>query len=116
MTEKYNKDLCLTFLREKHDSLIAEGQSRYPQRGDFDIEQVVAIKAHLGPWPHALEAAGIKPPRSEDPLQRAREKHIRAKRKHNKIKKELKTQKKHNTSPETAFTQTDTDADASLQD
>lgn len=94
MAEKYNKELCLTLLREKRDSLIAEGQSRFPQRDDFDIEQVVAIKAHLGPWPRALEAAGIKPPRPEDQKQKAREKHIRAKRMRNKAKKEQKAQKK----------------------
>ncbi len=98
MAEKYCKELCLTLLREKYDWLVAEGQSRFPQRDDFNTEQVVAIKAHLGPWPRALEAAGIKPPRPEDHLQRAREKHIRAKRNLNRAKKELKSQ---TPSPET---------------
>ena len=40
----------------------------------------MAIKAFLGPWPRALEAAGIKPPRDDDRIEKNREKRIRAKR------------------------------------
>jgi hypothetical protein len=41
---------------------------------------VVAIKAFLGPWPRALEKAGIKAPREDDKLEKNKEKRIRAKR------------------------------------
>ena len=45
----------------------------------FDEREVVAIKAFFGPWPRALEAAGVKPPRDDDRQQKNREKRIRAK-------------------------------------
>ncbi|HOP12114.1 MAG TPA: hypothetical protein PK629_11570 [Oscillospiraceae bacterium] len=86
--QKYTRDICIALLREKQQSLTAQGTERYPQRSDFDIEAVVAIKAFLGPWPRALEAAGLKPVRPEDHKQRTREKHIRAKRDRNKVKRE----------------------------
>ena len=60
--KKYNKEDCLVLLNEKYEALQAQGIDRYPQRSDFEEREVVAIKAFLGPWPRALEAAGIKPP------------------------------------------------------
>ncbi|MBE7066500.1 MAG: hypothetical protein E7385_02995 [Ruminococcaceae bacterium] len=81
MTEnKLSKEDCVTLLQDKYRSLIAEGETRYPRRSDFDEKEVVAIKAFLGPWPRALEVADIKPPRSDDKLQQKIEKRIRAKR------------------------------------
>lgn len=81
MTErKLTKDDSVLLLREKYESLRSQGVCRYPQRSDFTDREVVAIKAFLGPWPRALEAAGIKPPRDDDRLQRNKEKRIRAKR------------------------------------
>ena len=62
---------------------MREGFDRYPKRADFEEAQVVAIKAFLGPWPRALEAAGIKPPRNGDRLERNRQKRIAAKRRRN---------------------------------
>ena len=64
--KKYNKEDCLILLQNKYQELQKEGLSRYPQRSDFEDREVVAIKAFLGPWPRALEAAGIKPPREDD--------------------------------------------------
>ncbi len=52
---------CIALLQAKAASLRAQGCERYPQRSDFTREEVVAVKARLGPWPRALEAAGIKP-------------------------------------------------------
>ena len=77
--KKMTRDDCLALLREKQDSLKASGFDRYPKRSDFSEREVVAIKAFLGPWPRALEAAGIKPPREDDRKQKNREKRIRAK-------------------------------------
>ena len=80
MTEqKYSREACILLLKNKHRALEAQGQSRYPQRSDFEECEVVAIKAFLGPWPRALEAAGIKPPRDDDRPQQNKEKRIRAK-------------------------------------
>ena len=35
---------------------------RLPKKDDFDEKARARIKAQLGPWPRALEAAGLKPP------------------------------------------------------
>ena len=59
------KEDCIVLLREKQAQLHAQGFDRYPQRSDFTNEEVVAVKAHLGPWPRALEAAEIKPPKEK---------------------------------------------------
>ena len=76
----YTKEDCIRLLQQKQQELLAQGISRYPQRSDFSEPEVVACKAFLGPWPRALEAAGCKPARADDRLQRNREKRIRAKR------------------------------------
>lgn len=78
--EKYNKEICVKLLRDKHERLCKSGEDRYPKRSDFEEQEVVAIKAHLGPWPRALEAAGIKETRNDDRKERNREKRIAAKR------------------------------------
>ena len=57
--KKYTKEECLLLLKEKYEELQSQGASRYPRRSDFEDRQVVAVKAFLGPWPRALEAAGI---------------------------------------------------------
>lgn len=75
--KKYSKEDCVRLLREKYSTFE---EARYPQRSDFGEDEVVAIKAFLGPWPRALEAAGIKPPRNDDRIQRNKEKRARAKR------------------------------------
>ncbi|MBR6740574.1 MAG: hypothetical protein IKM04_05875 [Clostridia bacterium] len=75
--KKYTKEDCIVLLKSKYSQL---GHSRFPCRADFSEDEVVAIKAFLGPWPRALEAAGIKPPRDGDRLEKNREKRIRAKR------------------------------------
>ena len=60
------KEDCIALLREKQAQLRSQGEERYPQRSDFANEEVVAVKAHLGPWPRALEAAEIKPPKEKN--------------------------------------------------
>ena len=47
-------------LREKYDEL-----GRLPQKSDFDPVTLSRIKAFLGPWPRALEAAGLKQAKSK---------------------------------------------------
>ncbi len=72
----FNKEKCISLLREKYASLHGE---RFPKKDDFSADEVVAIKAFLGPWPRALEKAGIK---EEDParLAKKQEKRIHAKK------------------------------------
>ena len=96
--KKYKKEDCILLLQNKYRELQAEGLSRYPQRSDFEDREVVAIKAFLGPWPRALEAAGIKPPRSDEDAikQRSKEKRIRAKQNRIAALKKLESERKKN--------------------
>ncbi len=41
----------------------AEELGRFPRKDDFDEPTRSRIKAFLGPWPRALESAGLKEPR-----------------------------------------------------
>ncbi len=86
MAEKLTKDGAVKLLTEKYKMLSDSGDIRYPKRSDFTDEEVNAIKAYLGPWPRALEAAGIKPPRDDGKAERTKEKRIRAKRKATDVK------------------------------
>ena len=78
--KKYTKEYCIAILQQKQAQLKADGLDRYPQRSDFEERDVVAIKANFGPWPRALEAAGIKPPRDDNRAEKVKEKRIRAKK------------------------------------
>lgn len=49
------KQWAIEMLRIKHAEL-----NRLPQKDDFDEIDRARIKAFLGPWPRALEAAGLK--------------------------------------------------------
>ena len=92
--KKYNKEDCLVLLNEKYKELQSQSIERYPQRSDFSDREVVAIKAFLGPWPRALEAAGIKPLRDDDRPQRNKEKRIRAKQARIQSLKKLERERK----------------------
>ena len=81
--EKQN--ICIELLRAEY----VKHPDRYPKRSDFTEDQVQAIKAALGPWPRALEAAGLKEPNTEKQEKRV-QKRIRAKIKIRNYKKEGK--------------------------
>lgn len=49
------KQYAVMLLRDK-----AEEIGRIPKKDDFDDVTVSRIKAFLGPWPRALEYAGLK--------------------------------------------------------
>ena len=55
MTNDEKKSLAEELLRQKHKEL-----GRLPRKDDFDEPTRSRIKAFLGPWPRALEAAGLK--------------------------------------------------------
>ena len=73
---QYTKEICIELLREKQSQI----EGRYVRRSDFSDEEVAAIKSFLGPWPRALEAAGLKPERSFSRIEKNREKRERARR------------------------------------
>ncbi len=55
MTSDEKKSLAEELLRQKSKEL-----GRIPRKDDFDEPTRSRIKAFLGPWPRALEAAGLK--------------------------------------------------------
>ena len=69
MTNDEKKSLAEELLRQKHKEL-----GRLPHKDDFDEPTRSRIKAFLGPWPRALEAAGLKEPRPVSEKSRKRKK------------------------------------------
>lgn len=55
MIDKRKKDWAVEQLQAKSKEL-----GRPPKKDDFDVATLSRIKAFLGPWPRALEAAGLK--------------------------------------------------------
>lgn len=92
--QKLTRDDALVLLQKKYAELQAAGEARFPQRSDFGDREVVAIKAFLGPWPRALEAAGIKEPRADDRIEKNRDKRARAKRNRIMALKQLEKERK----------------------
>lgn len=80
MKGKYSREAAIALLRDKAQALRAAGEERRPCRGDFSEEEVVAVKAFLGPWPRALEQAGLKPVSHPEREARRQERRILAKR------------------------------------
>ncbi len=74
MAEKLGREECLKLLEDK-----AENMGRLPKKSDFTDWEVQSIKNFFGPWPRALEAAGVKEPRNEDKLLKNKEKRIKSK-------------------------------------
>ena len=68
---------------------MAAEKGRLPVRSDFDEYTVVKIKGFFGPWPRALEAAGLKEKPLRDRAEKNRERRRRAKSKIN-LEKKLK--------------------------
>lgn len=87
---RYSKSDCIGLLNGMYERLKESGEDRYPRRADFSEEEVTAIKAELGPWPRALEAAGIKPVDEEAALRKARrrERNRRNRKKNRAVKTE----------------------------
>lgn len=75
MADHMTREECLTILCAKAAEL-----DRLPQKADFTEYEVARIKSFFGPWPRALETAGLKPSKTEERAAKNREKRIRAKR------------------------------------
>ena len=78
--QKYDRDSAIALLKNKSEELSRAGEQRFPRRSDFSEDEVNAIKSFLGPWPRALEAAGLKEAREDGRAEKLLEKRIRAKR------------------------------------
>ena len=55
MINNKKKEWAIITLRQKNEEI-----GRLPKKTDFDAATMSRIKAFLGPWPRALEAAGLK--------------------------------------------------------
>lgn len=55
MINNKKKEWAAETLRQKSEEL-----GRLPKKSDFDVVTLSRLKAFLGPWPRALEAAGLK--------------------------------------------------------
>lgn len=72
MNKKITKEDCILLIRQKTNEL-----GHFPKKSDFDNETVSMIKSYFGPWPRALEAAGVKEPDLKR-IEKKREKRRRA--------------------------------------
>ena len=59
MISEEKKGWAVELLKNKHHET-----GRMPRKDDFDSVTLSRIKAYLGPWPRALEAAGLKEART----------------------------------------------------
>ena len=60
MTEEQWKAWAIRQLQDK-----AKKKGGTPTKADFESVEKIRIKAALGPWPRALEAAGLKEPKEK---------------------------------------------------
>ena len=61
VTWEEKKAWAENLLRQKYLEL-----GKLPTKKDFDSATCAQIKAYLGPWPRALESAGLKPPKENN--------------------------------------------------
>ena len=78
MSVKLTKENCVSLLLEKYETL-----KRLPKKSDFSDDEVAMIKSYLGPWPRALETAGVKEP---NPLKEQKKRDKRERQKANRIR------------------------------
>lgn len=69
MTSDEKKFWAQELLRQKAAEL-----GRLPKKDDFEEPERSRIKAFLGPWPRALESAGLKEARADSPASKKRKK------------------------------------------
>lgn len=82
MKDMLTRTECILLIQQKAGEL-----GRFPKKSDFDTAAVSRIKSFFGPWPRALEAAGVKEPDLKR-LQKKREKRRRARENQIKYRKE----------------------------
>lgn len=82
-----SKEQCIGMLQGKKEEL-----GRLPKKSDFSEQEVARIKSLFGPWPRALEAAGVKEPKPVTKKQLREQKKILQKRARNAERKIIKKQ------------------------
>ena len=71
-----DKNFYISTLRD-----IADKEGRLPKKSDFSEYDVMRIKGLFGPWPWAIEAAGLQEPKHLQKAQKNREKRLSKKEK-----------------------------------
>lgn len=84
MEDKLTKEDCIVLIKNKFNE-----NNELPKKSDFTDWQVMMIKSHLGPWPRALEKAGVKPPRDDKKLLVKQEKQKKSKGKKSSVQEKL---------------------------
>ena len=74
MSDTTTKEEYTELLRQ-----VAEREKRLPKKSDFSQQDVNRIKGFFGPWPWALEAAGLKESKHEQRKEKNYQKRMRAK-------------------------------------
>ncbi len=69
MKTEENKSWAINQLKQKYAEIGV-----LPKKDDFDEATRSRIKAFLGPWPRALEAAGLKEIKSESSFKKEKRK------------------------------------------
>lgn len=82
MNSKITREDCILLIQQKTNEL-----GHFPKKSDFDYETVSMIKSYFGPWPRALEEAGVKEPNLQK-IEQKREKRRRARANQIKYRKE----------------------------
>lgn len=65
---------------------VSKKEGRLPRKSDFSQEDVNRIKGFFGPWPWALEAAGLKESKQEERKAKNAAKRERAKKRKQELK------------------------------
>ncbi|MBQ9984290.1 MAG: hypothetical protein IJP29_06840 [Lachnospiraceae bacterium] len=81
----FTREYCIDLLQRRYKET-----GIYPRKADFSVAEMSAIKSYFGPWPRALEAAGIKEPKENTKADKRRQKRIEMKRAKNAQRKILK--------------------------
>ncbi|MGN0153579.1 MAG: homing endonuclease associated repeat-containing protein [Lachnospiraceae bacterium] len=84
---RLTKEKCMILLQEKFNET-----GRYPKKSDFSEMEVSMIKSYFGPWPRALEAAGVKAVKVNGRAEARKQKRIAVKRARNAERKNIKKQ------------------------
>lgn len=77
------KEYYIELLKE-----ISEKEGRLPKKSDFSQDDVNRIKGFFGPWPWALEAAGLKESKKEERIEKNKLKHQRSRERRKQFRSE----------------------------
>lgn len=75
---------------------VYKKENRLPKKSDFSVEDVNRIKGYFGPWPWALEEAGLKESKKEERKLKNVERRLRARERRKEFKLKADANKEGN--------------------